>query len=385
MRTRIGDIEILRGVAVLMVVFHHAADNLFTWDTPNMARFYSYFSGWVGVDLFFAISGFVIARDLVPQLLTVTRGEATRRMVLAFWVRRAWRLLPSAWLWLLVMLIASLAFNQTGAFGSFRTNLEATVAGVLQVANFRLAEAFMQWPYGASFVYWSLSLEEQFYLLFPLLILLVRRYLLHVMILLVLFQFFLVRTPILMFFRTDALALGVLLALWTQHSSYWLFKPNFLGRHKCGLVVVLVALLCLWVLGSDQLRSVDSKIGMIALVSAVLVWVASYDRSYLGFPKPLSSLLIWLGARSYGIYLIHIPAFYFTRELWFRTDAAAQGFNDDFFYPFVITACLLIVVLSELNYRLLEIPLRDHGKRVARRIRGGRDSVVDMSEPVRPQ
>ncbi|WP_161866710.1 acyltransferase family protein [Pseudomonas yangonensis] len=385
MRTRIGDIEILRGVAVLMVVFHHAADNLFTWNTPSMELFYSYFSGWVGVDLFFAISGFVIARDLVPQLLAVPRGEATRRMVLAFWVRRAWRLLPSAWLWLLVMLIASLAFNQTGAFGSFRTNLEATVAGVLQVANFRLAEAFMQWPYGASFVYWSLSLEEQFYLLFPLLILLVRRYLLHVMILLVLFQFFLVRTPTLMFFRTDALALGVLLALWTQHSSYWLFKPNFLRRYKCGLVVVLVALLCLWGLGSDQLRSVNIRIGMIALVSAALVWVASYDRSYMGFPKPLSSLLIWLGARSYAIYLIHIPAFYFTRELWFRTKAATQGFNDDFFYPFVITACLLILVLSELNYRLLEVPLRDHGKRVAQRIRGGRDSVVDMPEPVRPQ
>jgi hypothetical protein len=41
--------------------------------------------------------------------------------------------------------------------------------------------------------------------------------------------------------------------------------------------------------------------------------------------------------------------------------------------------------LSELNYRLLEVPLRDHGKRVARRIRGGRDSVVDMSEPARSQ
>lgn len=383
MRTRIGDIEILRGIAVLMVVFHHASGNLFTWTTPNMERFYAYFSGWVGVDLFFAISGFVIARDLVPRLLAAPRGEATTRMVLAFWVRRAWRLLPSAWLWLLVMLIASLAVNQTGAFGPFRTNLEATVAGLLQVANFRFAEAFMQWPYGASFVYWSLSLEEQFYLLFPLVILLARRYLLHAMILLVLLQFFLVRTPALMAFRTDALALGVLLALWTQHSSYLLFKPDFLERHKYGLAVLLVALICLWVLGSGQLRSVNIKIGMIALISAALVWVASYDRGYLGFPKILSNLLIWFGSRSYAIYLIHIPAFYFTRELWFHTDAAAQGFNEDFFYPFVITAFLLIVVLSELNYRLLEAPLRDYGKRAALRIRDGSDGFADMSDSVR--
>lgn len=327
----------------------------------------------------------MIARDLVPRLLAVPRGEATTRMVLAFWVRRAWRLLPSAWLWLLVMLVASLIVNQTGAFGLFRTNLEATVAGVLQVANFRFAESFMQWPYGASFVYWSLSLEEQFYLLFPLLILLVRRYLLHAMILLVLIQFFLVRTPALMVFRTDALALGVLLALWTQCSSYVLFKPRFLERHRYGFAVVLAALICLWVLGSDQLRSVNIKIGMIALISAALVWVASYDRDYLGFPKPLSNLLIWFGARSYAIYLIHIPAFYFTRELWFHTDAAAQGFNENFFYPFVITAFLLIVVLSELNYRLVEVPLRDYGKRAALKIGGGSDSVVDMPAPVRSQ
>jgi len=211
MKTRIDDIEILRGIAVLMVVLHHAHGNLFTWATPKMELFYTYFSGWVGVDLFFAISGFVIARDLVPRLQASPGGDTTTRLVLAFWIRRFWRLIPSAWLWLLVILIASVAFNQAGAFGAFRTNLEATVAGVLQIANIRFAESFMNWPYGASFVYWSLSLEEQFYLLFPLVILLARRYLVYAMLALVLVQFFLVRTPMLMVFRTDALTLGVLL------------------------------------------------------------------------------------------------------------------------------------------------------------------------------
>lgn len=385
MAARIGDIEILRGIAVLMVVIHHASDNLFTWSTPSMGRFYTYFNGWVGVDLFFAISGFVIAREIVPQLLSVSGGKVTARIVLAFWVRRAWRLLPSAWLWLLVMLLASLVVNETGVFGTFQTNLEATVAGVLQVANFRFADAFMQWHYGASFVYWSLSLEEQFYLVFPLLIILARRYLWHVMLALVVFQFFLVRTPTLMVFRTDALALGVLLALWAQHSSYWRFKPDFLARPICGLAVLLAALICLWTLGSELLRSVSVKVGLIALVSAVLVWVASYNRDYLGVWQPLSRLLIWLGARSYGIYLIHIPAFYFTRELWFRADGAGQTFNGSLFYPFVITAFLLILVLSEINYRLLEVPLRDHGKRIAQIIRSGRDGAVGVTGPAKIQ
>lgn len=369
-KTRIDDIEILRGIAVLMVVIHHAHDNLFTWVTPNLTLFYSYFSGWVGVDLFFAISGFVIARDLVPRLQASPGGETTLRLVLAFWVRRIWRLLPSAWLWLAVILVASVIFNQSGAFGAFRTNLEATVAGVLQIANIRFAESFMNWPYGASFVYWSLSLEEQFYLLFPLLILLARRYLVYAMILLVLAQFFLVRTPMLMVFRTDALALGVLLALWSRHSSYELFKPIFLGRLRAGLVVVAGALLCMSVLGSDQLHNVSIKIGMIALVSAALVWVASYDRDYLSIPQPLSSVLIWLGARSYGIYLIHVPAFFCTREIWYRLRGETP-FGPELFYPFLLTAMALTILLCELNYRLVETPLRRRGKLIAERIQSG--------------
>lgn len=367
MKSRIDDIEILRGIAVLMVVIHHAHDNLFTWATPNLTLFYSYFSGWVGVDLFFAISGYVIARDLVPRLQTSPGGEATARLVLAFWVRRIWRLLPSAWLWLAVILVASVAFNQSGAFGAFRTNLEATVAGVLHIANVRFAESFMNWPYGASFVYWSLSLEEQFYLLFPLVILLARRYLVYAMLVLVLVQFFLVRTPMLMVFRTDALALGVLLALWSRHSSYGLFKPVALGRFRAGLAVLVGALLCMSVLGSDQLHSVSIKIGMIALVSALLVWVASYNHDYLRFPQPLSSVLIWLGARSYGIYLIHIPAFFLTREIWYRLHGGAE-FGPERFYPFLLTATILIVLLCELNYRLVETPFRRKGKLIAERI-----------------
>lgn len=229
MKKRIDDIELLRGFAVLFVVIHHAADNLFTWSTPGLTRFYSYFGGWFGVDLFFAISGFVIARDLVPRLQQSDGTTHTLNITLAFWVRRAWRILPSAWLWLAIILIASLAFNQSGVFGTFRTNFEASIAGVLQVANIRFAETFMQREYGSSFVYWSLSLEEQFYLLFPLLILISRRLLPYLLLALVLIQIFSVRSVMLMSFRTDALALGILLAVWTQHSSYLLIKPNILS------------------------------------------------------------------------------------------------------------------------------------------------------------
>lgn len=367
MKSKIEEIEVLRGIAVMFVVIHHASDNLFTWTTPALSRFYTYFSGWFGVDLFFAISGFVIARDLVPRLRVSTSSDITARIVLAFWIRRAWRLLPSSWSWLAIILIASLAFNQGGAFGTFRINLEATVAGVLQVANVRFADVFMNRPYGASFVYWSLSLEEQFYLLFPFMIVLARRYLAHFLVALVFVQLFSVRTPVLMAFRTDALALGILLALWTQHSTYQLFKPAFLAHWKVGALMLAGILLCMSILGSGSLSVVPIKVGLIALLSVLLVWIASYGSGLLCFGGPLKNLFVWFGGRSYAIYLIHVPVFFFIREVW-NLIHPGQHAGSQYFYHFVITAALLICILSEINYRAIESPLRRKGAMIAARM-----------------
>lgn len=382
MKNAIEDIELLRGFAVLLVVVHHAQANLISWTTPALTRFYSYFGGWVGVDLFFAVSGFVIARSLVPRLHAQPDGPAARRETLSFWMRRAWRLLPSAWLWLLVILLATLTFNSSGVFGSLEANLEASVAAVLQVANIRFAQAFMQWEYGSSFVYWSLALEEQFYLLFPLLILLSRRWLPYVLFGLVALQLFSPRSVMLMMFRTDALALGVLIALWSAQPSYRRLQPALLARRGLGVGVLLVLLLCLCALGSEPLTMFSMRIGAIALLAAALVWIASYDQNFLWPDGAFKRLMIWFGTRSYAIYLIHIPAFFFTREIYYRLYPQQGDFGDSFFYPFVLTAAVLIVVLSELNYRLIECPLRERGKQIAQRLFAKPAPQVRVDAPV---
>lgn len=367
MTSRIADIEILRGFAVLFVVIFHAQGNLFTWSTDGMSLFYTYFWGWFGVDLFFVISGFVIARGLLPRLLSSKTQEIAIRSVLAFWVRRAWRLWPAAWLWLGLILLASVFFNSSGVFGGVRSNFEATVVGVLHVANIRFAETFMQQPYGASFHYWSLSLEEQFYLLLPLMVLFFRRFLSFFLIALILLQFFSERTMLLMVFRTDALAFGVLLALWTKHSSYELFKPVFLRNWRAGTVLMMACFVFMGGLGSEKLHLVSIKVGMLALLSALLVWIASYDADFLLRQGVLKRVMVWLGSRSYAIYLIHIPAFFLVREFFFRFDSGGAP-GDDFFWPYALTAFFLILVLSELNYRFVELPLRNRGALAAARI-----------------
>lgn len=378
---RIDDIEILRGFAVLSVVLHHALGNLFTWSTPALERLTVYFGGGFGVDLFLVISGFVIARDLVPRLQGCNSSQMACRTVLAFWIRRAWRLLPSAWTWLAVVLVAAVVFNESGAFGTLRANVEATVAGVLQIANLRFAETFGSREYGASFVYWTLSLEEQFYLLLPFVILLSRRFLPHVLIALVVYQLLAERTLLSVVFRSDSLALGVLLALWSRHFSYSLARPTFLMRGGyAGTVVLFVALLFLGVIDSDVLKVVSYRFSLLTLLSALLVWIASYDANLFLLLGPLRRLMLWVGARSYAIYLIHVPAFMATREIWARLQPAAT-FDTQYFYPFLLTAGVLIVVLAELNFRFIEAPLRLRGAAIARTFADG-GAPVDPALPV---
>lgn len=92
---RIDDLEILRGFAVLSVVLHHAHGNLVTWPSLWFDRPAVYFGGSFGVDLFFAISGFVIARDLVPRLQACSSSPMACRVTLASY--DADRFLPAGW------------------------------------------------------------------------------------------------------------------------------------------------------------------------------------------------------------------------------------------------------------------------------------------------
>ena len=142
---RISDIECLRGIAVVFVILFHAKLSLFFWKIPVWDHIVgNYLNFWSGVDLFFAISGFVIARTLLPTLRRCENSTEMVRAALVFWVRRAWRLLPSAWLWLVVMLGGSAFLNRSGLFDTFHTNFESTIAGMLSIANFRFSAGFQR-------------------------------------------------------------------------------------------------------------------------------------------------------------------------------------------------------------------------------------------------
>ncbi|HEY0248882.1 MAG TPA: acyltransferase family protein [Gryllotalpicola sp.] len=150
------DIQALRAVAALAVVGYH----LFPGRLPG---------GYVGVDIFFAVSGFLILGQL---LRTVRAGERPR--VVDFWVRRARRLLPAALLVLAVTAIGVLVWAPRTLWPSFFPEIGASAA---YVENFLLAHDSVNYlaAEGAPSPvqhYWSLSVEEQLYLIAPLVLLL---------------------------------------------------------------------------------------------------------------------------------------------------------------------------------------------------------------------
>lgn len=365
---RIADIEVLRATAVLMVLFEHLPLNLVFWNSTTLTTIDSYLRGWTGVDLFFAISGFVLARTLLPSLAGCETPLDFQLVAIRFWIRRAWRLLPSAWLWLAVPLLLCLVFNRSGAFQTFRANWEGGLAALLDVANFRIGEIYGARSTGISFPYWSLSLEEQFYLVLPVLAFLCRRFLAQLLLLVVAWQFVRANMPIDMTTRCGALALGVLLAIWSGHPSWRLWEPRPLGRSRLlRLACFALPLACLLALAADDSRIVSFRIGLIALLSAALVWMASYDGDYLLRDGRLRRLLLWLASRSYGIYVIHIPAYAFMHEAWVRHTTADHPARLEA-VAYALAGMLLLLAVAELNYVLIENPLRRRGIRISNRM-----------------
>src|SRR4051794_37228120 len=116
---RIGDIEFLRGFGMLFVVHHHLYGVLITWPNSVEPIYHQLgFNYWL--DVFFVVSGFVIARDLIQKIENPQGRTAFSAVAMNFWLRKIWRLLPTACFWLFFVFVCSSWFNASEPFGSVR-------------------------------------------------------------------------------------------------------------------------------------------------------------------------------------------------------------------------------------------------------------------------
>lgn len=354
------EIQVLRAIAVLAVIVHHLA-GLFVWDVTKWSQVGQ--GLYVGVDLFFCVSGFVIARTLLPKLEDKT-GIPFWKECGAFWVKRLYRITPSAWLWLLIPMALGPLMIHTQAAQFNSQNLADIAAAILHVENFHFYNCTTDSGSGKCGVfalYWTLSLEEQFYIALPFIVFFFRKRLSLVLICLVFAQLFISRQEwngVLSFIRTDAILLGVLIAIFSNTPIYRALEPSL---NSSRFRLVIPALLLFSLFATTRYQIVTFYTGLAAVVCAVIVWLCSYDKGYFFKPSPIRDYLAWIGTRSYAIYLIHIPSFWFTREIWAWIEPQGTVLNETYTLRFALTALVLIFLLTELNYRFVEEPIRKRG------------------------
>lgn len=370
------DLEALRTIAIGFTVLAHIAFVLSPtsnyWHVLDQARFGS------GVDLFFCISGFIITQSIMMELPARRSMKQFFLLAIPFWKRRAQRLLPTAFVWIIVALLAAALLGGDGTFPQFIDQLKSAGAALFQVFNAYWLMCRADGTCGPIGAYWSLSLENQFYLVLPIAAAcLTRRWLPFLFVLGFIAQVTIPRniaqpeTLSAWVFRTDAICLGALLAFWVGHSSYRRVKPTVLRWRM--LAMFLFAALCVLLAAFTSPHPwISAQTGAAAVVSALLVWIASYDEGFLVSSQAGRTLVAYVGSRSYSIYLSHLFVLYAIRDVWTR-----RGWFDGHHDAAAVLCFLLLTwAASEVSYRYVERPLLPR-HRV--RVEANSDARIDLA------
>ncbi len=355
----------LRGLAVLVVVLYHFEPDV----VPG---------GFLGVDLFFVLSGFLITSLLVRE------WDATRAISLrTFWVRRARRLVPALLLLLLVVGVASLFMDDRVDAQRFSVD---GLASLGYVANWHFISSgqsyidqFLQGAVSPLRHMWSLAIEEQFYLVWPLVVVGVakltgargrrserssrtrnrfRAALIALCVVLGTLSF--VRMVSLftsgadinrVYYGTDSRAFIILIGAVLAAITWG--APTVARRLRGPLVVIgcvaaAAMVVAFLTLTAETAWLYEGGYGLVA-VAMVAVLFAAAQPSF----NPLARLLelkplVGLGLISYGVYLWHWPI-----SLWL--DEASTGLDG---VALFVVRCVVTLAVSLASYKLLEMPIR---------------------------
>ena len=343
------DIEGLRALSIAFVVTYHYAG---AW-LPG---------GYVGVDVFFVISGYLITHSLLDQQVP---GQSLQHNLFSFWARRARRLLPNALLVLVVASVLGASLLPDVALSRLGSDIAWAAAYSINWLYVLRSVAYLRWGETDASVllnYWSLAVEEQFYLLWPLLLLVVWRragnggeralraatWLATGLALLSLaYALWLSQSRLtLAFFSSPAraweLLAGAALALQSRRRRAWPPAPGATAAWL-GLAAVVAAAGAMSY-GSQHPGVITQLpvIGTVLLLGGLGAAPATPLRGWLGSPA-----LRALGARSYSLYLWHWPVLVLGTA-WLPQGAAWAS-------PVLLAVSVL---LAELAYRAVECPAR---------------------------
>jgi peptidoglycan/LPS O-acetylase OafA/YrhL len=348
--SRIPELDGLRGIAILLVLVFH-----FTPQTGPLRYLAHVFQlGWTGVDLFFVLSGFLITGILVD---TVGHHHYYRNFI----VRRCLRIFPAYYMSLAVCCILTYyPFAPRG--GEF-----LRAGGWWYVTYLGNVKVFLDatWPGLAILTpLWSLQVEEQFYLTFPLLVwALERRSLAKVLAVSVVLALGLrvalsLAMPQNMFgvytlmpCRMDPLAMGGLIAIAQREHPEWL-KGHWVGWMTVGAGATFAGVI-LFYSNSDPWPFGMRTIGYTAIdlmFAGILIMLMNWRQPFLLWICRLR-WLVWIGTISYGLYLLHVPGELIGRHL---VKLAPAG-SAEFFVSIAVTIALAWISWTLFESRILKL------------------------------
>ena len=342
------DIDGLRALAVIPVVLYHFGFGAFS-------------GGFVGVDVFFVISGFLITSIIFREI------SAGRFSFVDFWARRARRIIPALSVMMLAALLAGWVlmpandYSQLGRAVRYQAMFVSNILFMRQDGYFNPASDFKPLLHT-----WSLSVEEQYYILFPLLMVLLTRYLRQwrwVLFGLLALSFALnvwviKRNPDEAFFllpmRAWELLCGAMLAVLPVSNRAlpsWVYQSVSLA----GLLAVLYA-----IFGFDKYTLFPGWAALLPVLGATaMIWANGQASTVVGRVLSLRAM-VGVGLISYSWYLWHWPVFVYANAISIDGMQALEASG----------WVVLTLLLAWLSWRLVELPFRD------KRLLAGRKPVL---------
>lgn len=341
-----SDIDGLRAIAVLSVLAFHIA--------PEKLR-----GGFVGVDIFFVISGFLISSIIYKEL------EAGEFSISGFYVKRIRRIYPALFLVLSAVCVAGWIFLLPSDF---------VVLGRQIIGGSTFSANFILWWQSGYFSpeaalkpllnLWSLGVEEQYYLIFPLICMAFYRSksrwtlpsaflaiaAVSMSVNVAFVSKYSAATYFLPFSRLWELLIGAGLALFMQRSLQAPWEGQLLVKWRHGIGVLGLALLLVSIFGIDQFHAFPGWWALLPTTGAMLVIVAgqtSWVNRYILSCKPA----VFVGLISYPLYLWHWPILSFMR-------IANTDWGVKLSHLQKAALVFLAFLLAYLTYRFVESPIR---------------------------
>ena len=319
----------LRGLAVGLVLFQHFFHGIAKGSNLADDIVFGLASrSWMGVDLFFVLSGFLITGILWDQ-----KGQP--HYLRNFYARRALRIFPAYYALLALIYLVLPGLGLAAAEDYAASSSSDQIWHWTYLSNFRIAWLADWYQHHVPNVFWSLAIEEQFYLLWPLVVLACkRRTLIQLCLLLFLSALGLrlalaylpdvnwVSSFVLTPTRMDGLTLGALLAM-LRRSDF--DQARLRSRAMLALVFSCAPLLALTFHRPPNWREwpIQSlRFSFVAILFSSLLWLAVTASPKSWFSRPFRTRpLVFLGKYSYALYLWHGPADYLARQIFHPSEA----------------------------------------------------------------